>query len=56
MSWFIVDTRDWVAQRVTEDAARPPVERFVKLCADTVEEAFEIVRRRAATTRSTIAG
>ncbi|HEY9659444.1 MAG TPA: hypothetical protein V6C65_13385, partial [Allocoleopsis sp.] len=42
MSYWMVDLRDRVAQRVTEDADTPePNDRFFKVEADSVQEAID---------------
>lgn len=40
MAYWIVDTKDKEAQRVSADASTPGESRFVKVCADTASEAF----------------
>lgn len=44
MPWYIIDTRDRVAQCVTEDAP-DALPRFVKVQANNVREAFDAALR-----------
>jgi hypothetical protein len=42
MSWWLVDARDLVAQRVTEDCTPGDGRRFAKVFAETAAEAFAL--------------